>query len=451
MGSLPCGTLLGVVQMSQRITFAELLAMLNEQVGDLREHRSGRNVQYSLATAVLSAFSVFYMQSASFLAHQKLIQSQKGNNNVRTLFGVEEIPTDPQLRNLLDPVAPESLAGVFGEVLDLCAERGYLEAFRTLDKQLLCALDGTRYFWSNKVHCASCSVRQDSRSQVGYAHYAVIPVIAAPDKSQVLALAPSFVEPQDGVDKQDCELRAASRWLQRYGPEYAPWRMTLLGDDLYCHQPFCQEVLTHGFGFIFVCKADSHITLYEWVDAIAQGGHVPTLKERVWNGRHGEVWTYRYLNNLPLKRGADALLVNWCELTVVHEESGDQLYYNAFVTNHALSDDTVKPIAQAGRTRWKIENEGNNVLKTKGYHMEHNFGHGQNHLASTLFLLNLLAFLFHSVLELGDWKYKTLRAALGARRRFFTDLEALTRYLVFPSWEHLLDFMFDGLELPRPP
>lgn len=105
-------------------------------------------------------------------------------------------------------------------------------------------------------------------------------------------------------------------------------------------------------------------------------------------------------------------------------------------------------VVKAGRARWKSENENNNVLKTKGYHLEHNFGHGQQYLASFLLTLNLLAFLFHTVLELVDDQYRQLRQALGARQTFFNDVRALTRYFCFDSWQHLLDFMTQQLELP---
>ena len=73
------------------------------------------------------------------------------------------------------------------------------------------------------------------------------------------------------------------------------------------------------------------------------------------------------------------------------------MHYNAFASNHLITDKTVDPIVNLGRAHWKIENENNNVLKTKGYHLEHNYGHGQEHLSAFLLTLNLLAFLFHTV------------------------------------------------------
>ena len=103
----------------------------------------------------------------------------------------------------------------------------------------------------------------------------------------------------------------------------------------------------------------------------------------------------------------------------------------------------------AARTRWKSENENNNVLKNYGYHLEHNFGHGEQYLAMVLVMLNLLAFLFHTVLDLCDEQYRRVRAELATRQTFFNDLQALTRYLYFDSWQALINFMFTGLELDQ--
>jgi hypothetical protein len=128
-------------------------------------------------------------------------------------------------------------------------------------------------------------------------------------------------------------------------------------------------------------------------------------------------------------------------VTVNHSSDQKVLYHNAFATCHELNEQNVAEMVTAGRARWKVENEGNNILKTKGYHLEHNFGHGQNHLASLLLCLNLLAYLFHTVLELIDISYRAVRTLLVTRQTFFNDLRALTRYLWFESWQALFDFM----------
>ena len=212
-------------------------------------------------------------------------------------------------------------------------------------------------------------------------------------------------------------------------------------------QPYIQALKDKGLHFILVCKPDSHPALYEMVAFLAGSGVLGSYQRRHWNGQYGEIYSYRYANQLPLRGDQQALDVNWCELTITREDTGEQLYTNAWITDFEVSQTTVEAIARDGRTRWKVENENNNVLKTKGYHFEHNFGHGGQHLASILLSLNLLAFLLHTILDLVNEQYRAIRQALGRRRTFFQDLEALLRYFFFDTWDDVFLFMFQGLEL----
>jgi hypothetical protein len=436
--------------MPERFTIDTLLRAFEPVFEHLPDHRTGRNTTYTISDAVLSAFAVFFMQSPSFLAQQQVVQRQHGRNNAQTLFGVAQIPSDNQIRNLLDPLLPAHLFPLFETGWRLLKTTDTLSAFQVLQGQYLIALDGTQYFSSRTVQCEACTHTTGATGITTYSHTVLLPMLVAPQQPHAVVLAPEFITPQDGHNKQDCEHAAAKRWLTRAGPTFAPNTVTVLGDDLYSHQPFCDMALAQQFNFILVCKPDSHETLYKWVNTSAALGGVRGLTRRHWNGRVGEVWTYRYVTDVPLRAETDALHVNWCELTITDERDGRVLYHNAFVTNHALTEDTVAPIVAAGRTRWKVENEGNNTLKTKGYHFEHNYGHGQQHLAAFLLTLILLAFLAHTLLDLLNAPYRLLRRALAARRTFFDDLRALTRYWVFDTWEHLFDFMIRGLQLEPP-
>ncbi len=386
------------------------------------------------------------LRIAAFLASQRKMGGRKGNSNAQSLFGVHQIPSDNQIRNLLDGVDPEPVFAVFEEILQVLDEQGQLAGFRSVSDTLLVAMDGTEYFSSTHICCPQCSTRILRSGGTQYFHSVVTPVIVCPGQSQVIPLVPEFVRPQDGHDKQDCETAAAKRWLVQHGKRFSRLKVTLLGDHLYCHQPLCQHLLDHQLNFILVCRPDSHSTLYEHLAGI----DLPTVIVKRWTGKIEETWTYRYLNGVPIRDGADALLVNWCEITVSPPD-GQVTYHNAFVTRYTITDHTVAEIVQAGRIRWKVENENNNTLKTKGYNLEHNFGHGQQHLASLLATLNILSFLFHTVLDLLDQKYRLLRAHLPTRKTFFEDLRALTRYMYFDSWDHLLTFMLQGLELEIPP
>lgn len=306
--------------------------------------------------------------------------------------------------------------------------------------RVLVALDGRQYHSSERVRCAGCS--QLVEAGKSYTHSVLLPVIVAAGRHEVLMLEPEFVLNEAGAEKQDCESKAAARWLTHKLPAYGLTNAVILGDDLYCRQPNCQRVLDQGCDFIFVCKPSSHKTLYDYLALQA----VQEISLSQGNGKKQRTLHYRFANDLPLRDGADALAVNWCEVTEL-DADGRRLYHNSFATSLYLSPQTVVRIVTWGRSRWKVENEGNNVLKTKGYNFEHNFGHGKRHLSTMLLSLLLLAFLFHTLFDLLDALYQTIRARLGTRATFFGDLRTLTRFHLFDSWAQLLQFMAQGLEL----
>lgn len=415
----------------------------------LPDPRSGSNTRYSIADIAISAFAVFFTQCPSFLSFQRAMQTARGLNNLRSLFQVQRIPTDNHIRQTLDPIPPQHLFELFDELHQAFQESGTLQAMRAVHDTQLIALDGTRYFssQSQNIHCPNCSSTHHSNGRITHFHSAITPVIVSPDHSQVLSLRPEFITPQDGHDKQDCEIAAAKRWLAANAARYASGNDTLLGDDLYAHQPFCRQVLIHGFHFLFTCKPQSHTHLTSWVQGLREGSGLHTLKARVkgasnqWEFHH-----YRWANGVPLTDSANALPVNWCELTITNLK-GQILYHNSFITDWEISSGNISGLVSAARSRWKIENENNNVLKNHGYHLEHNFGHGKKHLSSLLATMNMLAFALHTLLDVADESYRMIRAEVGPRRRFFQHLEALTTYMHFASWEALMDFMMKGLEI----
>jgi hypothetical protein len=439
--------------MNHSLSLSNIMHRLQESWQSLPDYRKpNNNARYEISDAALAAFSVFFMQSDSFLAHQRDMHQRKGKDNVATLFEVANIPSDNQIRNLLDPVTPDHFHTDFAWVHQELEQHGRLAAFQDYQSTYLVAFDGVVFHSSEKIHCDNCTRRQDRAGTTHYYHSAIIPVMVKPDSRHVLSLPPECIVPQDGHEKQDCERAAVKRWLQQHDSHYQSHTVTFLGDDLYANQPLCQLIdqIYQQF-FVFVCKPDSHTTLYQWLASLKGASGLDTRQERRWNGKHGEIWSHRFVNQVPLRAGDDAMIVNWLELTIIHEESGKQLYHNSWVTNHVVTLKNVAHLAKVGRTRWKVENENINVLKTKGYNLNHNFGHGQSHLANVFFSLNLLAFLIHTAQHLLNKAYRLLRNTLAVRRTFFNDLKALTRYMVFDSWETLFEFMIDGLELDMPP
>ena len=408
---------------------ASLLSGLREVCAGLADPRKGRGGNIAMADFGLSAFALFFMQSASFLAFQRALEKGQGRSNCQTLFGIGKIPSDNYIRDMLDGADPAALQPCFERMEQLLATAALRQAFTRLGDHILLAWDGTEYFCSQKLGCPHCLTRKRANGKIESYHTLLAATAVAPGHSRVMPLFPEFIAPQDGAEKQDCERNAAKRWHARHAERLRPLRPVYLGDDLFACQSIVKMLADAGDDFIFTCKQTSHKALYDFIDGAAPERHAETIRK----GKAVETHRYRWIAGVPLRDGKDAALVNWIAFEIL-DRDGRVKYSIAWVTSLSVSKANVADIAAAGRARWKIENETFNVMKNHGYELEHNFGHGEKFLAMTLAALNLLAFAWHSALDIVEQPWQAARQAAAKRSSFFAHILTLTTYIVFPSW-----------------
>lgn len=426
------------------LILSRLLQSLRVACAAFPDGRRADGLTYSMSDIGLSAFSLFFMQSESFLSHQRSLEEGSKTSNCHTLFGMSKIPTDNHVRAMLDPVHPRLLQGVFDEVVAVLADNDGLKQFRRLEGRTLIALDGTEYFCSQKLGCPSCQTRMRANGRTESYHSMLAATIVAPGHNMVVPLMPEFIVKPDGAEKQDCERNAAKRWLDTHSERVRALRPVYLGDDLFACQPVCQLVLDKQADFLFTAKPLSHKGLYDFMDGA-------TPEERTIAAKQGTKklsLRYRWFTDVPMREDKDALLVNWIGLAV-SDAAGKPVYENAFITSLPVSAGNVADIAACARARWKIENGSFNVLKNNGYHLEHNFGHGKLHLAMMFAALNLLAFAFHTLCDCLEKTWADARAAKRSRVRFFEHLRTITAYMVFPSWHDLMTTLITSIPPPQ--
>ena len=382
----------------------------------------------------LSAFALFFMQSASFLAFQRNLEKGHGRSNCQTLFGIEKIPSDNYIRDMLDAADPALFRPCFERMEQLLAAPTLRQAFGRLSGRILIAWDGTEYFCSQKLGCPHCLTRQRANGRIESYHTMLAATVIAPGHSKVVPLFPEFIAPQDGAQKQDCERNAVKRWHARHGERLGLLRPVYLGDDLFACQPIVKMLTDADDDFIFTCKESSHKALYDFINGAEPERHI----EQIRKGKAVETRRYRFIEGVPLRDGKDAALVNWIGFDIF-DRHGRVKYSMAWVTSLPVAKNNVAEIAACGRARWKIENESFNVMKNHGYELEHNFGHGETFLAMTLAALNLLAFAWHSALDLIEPPWQAARKAAATRKGFFAHLLTLTTFVVFPSWQAFLE------------
>jgi len=435
------------VHIKKHLNFTSLRQAVSDLVSGLSDRRQGGKVDHSLHDSCLSALAMMFFQDPSMLAFQTRLQSAMHKNNLQTLFDVNSIPKESQMKEILDAVSPESFHPIFKEFFARVQRAKYLEQFRFIDDAYLLPLDGTQYFSSERISCKHCLSKTLKNGKTIYYHQVLAATIVHPDLKQVIPLAPEPIQNGDGSEKQDCERNAGKRLVKKIRETHPKLKFIVLGDDLYANDPFIRMVKENNMSFIFTAKPDSHTFMFGSLDLLRYLGDGKTVVKQDEKGRKH---IYKWCNNVPLnKTQSKSDYVNFLEFSIITDSK--VTFKSSWVTDIPITADNIEKLAKAGRARWKIENEAFNTLKNQGYHAEHNFGHGSSNLSLNFFLLNLIAFFMHQIFELSDRYYKECRKKFSSKKEFWNQLRCTIRVLVFDNWEQLLQFVTDPPVNRAPP
>ena len=411
-----------------------MLADIRKTAAQVVDGRQGGKVGYSLEDCYLSAFALFFVQDPSLLEFQRRFQERLQCNNLSTIFGVEHIPSDTQLRDVVDAHSYAPITDVYRRWFAKLQRSKKLASYELLGGYYLLSLDGSEYFSSERVHCDRCLTRRKSNGRTEHFHQILQTALVHPDRREVIPLAPEFIRRQDGEAKQDCEINAGLRAIERIRTDHRQLPAVIVADALYATERFITALGRRRFPYVLGVKQSSHKTLFEDIEGLRQGGLLETHETVTSDGHR---CLYEWVHDVRLFGTNSAPTVNYIEFQMF-DKTDKRTRHFSWVTDLPISTHTVEPLVRAARARWKIENENFNTLKNHGYHLEHNFGHGKAHLSEAFFVLNLLAFFMHQIFALVDSLYQQARATFGSRREYWNAIRASLRLFLFDSWDHVL-------------
>jgi hypothetical protein len=238
-----------------------------------------------------------------------------------------------------------------------------LAAMVVLDNSYLLALDGTGYFSSQTIHCASCLQKVHRNGSATSSPQMLGAAIVHPDCRAVIPLMPEPLVNQEGTEQNDCERNAAQRFLAKLRQDHPHLKFIVTEDRLSSNAPHIETLHAHGLHDILVVKESDHTYLFGQVQAAEQAGRV-TYCERD-DRAAGVVHRCRFVNDVPLKASNADVRVNFIEYW---EISAHTVQHLSWVTDLRVSKRHVYHLMRGGRARWKIENETFNTLKNHTFH-----------------------------------------------------------------------------------
>ena len=399
------------------------------------------DTEMALPDALMSAFAMFSLQSPSLLAFDK----ERVEGNVQTIYGIERAPCDTYMRELIDPVSPESLRPFFTGVFRQLQRGKALEPMLFLPGYYVLALDGTGYFSSTTIHCQSCMHKVHRNGSITYYHQLLGAAILHPDFREVIPLMPEPIMKHDGTEKNDCERHAAKRFIAKLRQDHPHLKFMVTEDGLSANAPHIETLHDHGCHSILGVKEGDHAYLFEQVRAAEEAGRV-TYYER-HDRAAGIEHQFRFVHDMPLNESRSDVRVNFIEYWEVSEK---KVQHFSWVTDFRVTKYNVYKLMRGGRARWKIDNATCNTLKNQGDNFDHNDGHGEQNLSVVLATLMMLAFLVDQTQQLCCGLFRAVWHQLGSKRLLWERLRALFFDYALESMRQLFEALFYGLKKSAP-
>jgi hypothetical protein len=435
--------MVGVWLSRKHLSADALVGLVRARFEKVFDPRAGRPV-IRLADALMSAFAMFALKDPSLLAFDQ----RRHDDNLRSVYQIQRVPSDTQMRAILDALPPENLRPAYQDVFRQLQRGKALEPYVYLEGCYVLSLDGTGYFSSQKIHCPHCMQKQHEDGTVTYYHQMLGAALVHPDKAEVIPLAPEPIIKQDGQEKNDCERNAARRFLEGFRREHPHLAVIVVEDALSANAPHVRDLSKYRMHFILGVKEGDHGHLFEEVRYREdQDPRVEWVTIRGSDPKLEHLFTI--VPDVPLNESNSDVRVTFVRYMETNKVDGRTRIFT-WITDLKVSRRNVWRVMRAGRARWKIENETFNTLKNQGYGFEHNYGHGELHLSVVFALLMMLAFLVDQTQQLCDPLFQWAWQKLGSKRLLWERLRSMFCEYRLASLRELYQALCYGCDRPRP-
>jgi hypothetical protein len=304
-------------------------------------------------------------------------------------------------------LCPEQLYDVRHRIIARLIRVKCLDRFR-LQGHFLIAIDGTGHLVFRKRHCPACLTKKKD-GQILYYYHNVLEAKLVTENGLCLSVETEFIENSDGTTKQDCELAAFYRLSKRLKKSFPQLKICLLLDALYGAAPVMEIAKRYKWRYIITFKRGSMPERYEEYCLLKR---LCAQSKEIFDEKTSR--KYFWVNGMEHK-GNFFDVAELCE----QKENGQTRF--VWLTNFKLNKNNIIYIAKGGRLRWKIENEGFNAQKQRGFNLEHPYS--KNEIAmKNFYLLLQIAHIIAQIMEKGSLLKERIIKDFGSATALFEQL-----------------------------
>ncbi len=296
-----------------------LLNSVFQSFNAIPDTRRQASIEHTLTDTLRAAFAMFNLKYPSLLSFENdnkidpLVQ-----HNLSTLYGVQQVPSDSQMRSILDTVDPAELRGTF-RTLHSALQRGQvLNDYLSFDGRYLLSIDGTGLFSSTRVSCPHCCMKKRRQGEDEFYHQLLAAVIVHPDRKTVLPIDFEPITRADGNKKNDCERNAAKRLVYSITNAYPKRCFIVLEDALAANGPHVALLTQQAMDFLIVAKPAGNASLFESVNQRLVDDELEQWESG--EQHNGTACGYRFTHHLPLNLSHPDVQVNYLEYWEVDDK-----------------------------------------------------------------------------------------------------------------------------------
>lgn len=372
---------------------------INSKLKRVKDRRHQSYIEY---TPDIILFSMIMKNITSIESMNQMtveFNSEKCIKNVAKALeheNLDELPHHDTINNFLKKLNPYEIEKIRKYMIKELFKKRCLEHYRLLDKYWTIAVDATGIVSFSERHCEHCLKREYKNKDTGeiedtiYFHYVLEAKLVV--GNMVFSIDTEFIENEKNYEKQDCELKAFKRLAKRLKKDYKRLPICILGDSLYAVDPIFELCKEFNWQYIFTFKEGRTKSIWAEFEGL----------KRLENNNNGNGCTW--VNEIAYKEN----LVNILEAKLVENEKESKF---TFITNIPIKEKNADKILFAGRSRWKIENQGFNNQKNIKNNIEHlcckDYNAMKNH-----YLLVQIADILRQLFECGYELIRSLKASI---------------------------------------
>jgi len=336
----------------------------------------------------------------------------KKNLSLLTYGDDQTIAHHDTLENLLKKLNPDEVSLIRHKMINRLLRMKCLSPYRLMDIYYMVAVDGTGHLVFKDRHCPHCLTKEKDGKVIYYYHN-VLEAKIVTDSGLALSCETEFIENNSTDTKQDCELKAFYRMIKRLKKKFPQLKMCLLLDSLYAADPVIKLIEGYGWKYIITFKEGSMPDTYAEFESLKNlcSKNAALIKDE------NVIQHFRWVNNINYRSSPFDVM----ELKEFNSSSDGKYTKFVWLTNISIDKDNFNKIVKGGRLRWKIENEGFNIQKNRGYNLEHPYSQNERSMKN-FYLLLQIAHILSQLIEKGSLLKDKIEKVFGSITNVFHQL-----------------------------